>query len=223
MIKLKVNMRVVLLLLIMMLVIMMLLITGCGSGNGEAKDIKNQEESMIRQTERLITDDEKNNQNQDGASAPLHRQINLERKTAQNVEELAQIIKDVIKEMQNVEECYVVGSGEEVSRGGYWLSAEVKLKNAEDAWQVARNGVLTAYLNKGDVRLVKISVNIMVLPEDRMYALQVLAGENHFDDEILTFLKDATYTDFQIFIEENQIKGEHEQYGDDLWAQGPLS
>jgi tagatose-1,6-bisphosphate aldolase non-catalytic subunit AgaZ/GatZ len=149
--------------------------------------------------------------------------INLERKSAQNAKELAKIIEEVIKETENVKECYVVGAGEEVSTGGYWLSAEIKLKDAKNAWQVARDGVLAAYLNKGNVQLVKVSVNIMAPPEDRMYALQVSAGKNHFDKETLRFLKNGTWIDFQAWIEENQTKGGYKQYADDLWAQGPLA
>lgn len=158
------------------------------------------------------------------SSSPNQRtNINLERKPAQNTKELAEIIEGVIKETADVKECYVFGAEEEVSTGGYWLSAEVTLNNAKNAWQVVRNGVLAAYLNKGNVQLVKVSVNIMAPPEDRMYVLQVSAGKNHFDEETLRLLKNGTWVDFQAWIEENQTRGGYKQYSDDLWAQGPLA
>ncbi len=162
-------------------------------------------------------------QQQDQKEEKLPANVTLEKNPAQDAKELAQMIVEVIKATGGVEECNVIGAEEEVSTGGYWLSAEVKVKGAKDAWQIARNGVLTAYLNKGQVPLAKVSVNIMAPPEDKMYALQVSAGSNHFDGETLKFLKNGTWIDFQQWIKENQTRGGYKQYAEDLWAQGPLA
>jgi hypothetical protein len=215
--------------LLVPLVLAALVLFGCGPAEKTSSPTADREvkvdkaEAPAQQTPKTTPEpEEKPTVSKESPSNQITK-INLERKPAQNAKELAKIIEEVIKETKNVSECYVVGSEEEVSTGGYWLSAEVKMKDAKDAWQVARNGVLAAYLNKGSVRLVKVSVNIMAPPEDKTYALQVSAGKNHFNDETLRFLKNGTWVDFEAWIEENQTKGGYKQYSDDLWARGPLA
>jgi hypothetical protein len=187
----------------------------------EATAVDNEEKQSLQDSQVTPASKEEPDGLKESSSGAI--QVDLEREPAKSAIELAEIIKTIIIETGNVKECYIVGAEEEVSTGGYWLSAEVKLNDAKNAWQVARNGVLGAYLNQGNVQLVKVSINIMTPPEDTIYALQVSAGKNHFDDKTIKHLKGGTWVDFQAWIEQNQIRGGYKQYADDLWAQGPLA
>lgn len=210
--------------LAVVLVLLLSFTAGCGStdeqeeksSTAQVQEVKKKEE-ILEKTEADVAQQENKSEEETQTS------VVLKKTPAKNANELAQIIEEVIKATGGVEECYVIGAEEEVSTGGYWLGAEVKLSDAKNAWQVARNGVLAAYLNKDNVPLVKVSVNIMAPPEDKMYALQVSAGKNHFDGETLKFLKNGTDIDFQAWIKENQTRGGYKQYAEDLWAQGPLA
>jgi len=125
--------------------------------------------------------------------------IALERTPAQSNEELAKTISEIIKMTDSVETSSL--SSVDVS-AGVDLFIEVEMLDIEKIWQVARNGILAAYLNKGNVNLIIASVHITT-PEAMSHTLQVFVGQDQINEELLTTLKNGNENDFKDWIKKN--------------------
>lgn len=160
------------------------------------------------------------------AQVPI-REPRLKQKPARNAKELASIVEKVLQETGETEEAFVVGADKEVSTGGYWLSAEVKVKKSDKntPMQLARYAVLAAYLNKGKVPLLKVSVNIISPVNPDMYGLQVAVGKSSISNKQLETLNKASITDFENWLKNNRTRETTgpKDYSDHLWVDGPLA
>lgn len=141
---------------------------------------------------------------------------------AQNPEELALIVEQAIKNTPGVTECFIM-TYDEVN--GVVIAAETKMSDASQIWQVAYAGILTGYLNKGNVPVVRMDVNIST-PDAIGYSLQVFVGRDHLDENMLETLKNTTWQEFKNWLTANSQTSEVFLANDahaDLRIQGPLS
>jgi len=157
-------------------------------------------------------------------SAPQHAMV-LEQTPARNSKDLARIIEEIVQATApGIVQSVGVMTFEE--QGGLVVGAEVALSDANSAWLIARNAVLGAYLNKGDVRLARIGIGITA-PEHRSYALQVFVGRERITAEVLNGLKVGTTEDFAAWMRTNNQSQDEFLRGDsptdDLRAQGALA